>query len=78
MISNVVEPQYRGSFMSLNSSIQQLFVGSASFLAGLIVTNDPVTKKIFHYEWAGYLSIAVLAAAIFVATLLRKSTSQNL
>lgn len=54
MISNVVEPQYRGSFMSLNSSFQQLFVGSASFMAGLIVTND-ASRRIHHYPWAGYL-----------------------
>jgi predicted MFS family arabinose efflux permease len=75
MISNVIEPEYRGSFMSLNSSFQQLFVGSASFLAGLIVTNDPVTKKIYNYEWAGYLSIAILAFCIYLGFLLKKNSS---
>ena len=75
MVSNVIEPQYRGSFMSVNSSLQQLFVGSASFMAGLIVSNDPVTKKIFHYEWVGYLSIAILAFCIFLGFALKKSTS---
>ncbi len=72
MISNVIEPQYRGSFMSLNSSFQQLFVGSASFIAGLIVTNDPITKKIYHYSWAGYLSIAVLAFCIYLGYVLKR------
>ena len=75
MVSNVIEPQYRGSFMSVNSSLQQLFVGSASFMAGLIVSNDPVSKKIFHYEWVGYLSIAILAFCIFLGFALKKSTS---
>jgi predicted MFS family arabinose efflux permease len=75
MVSNVIEPQYRGSFMSVNSSLQQLFVGSASFMAGLIVSNDPVTKKIFYYDWVGYLSIAILAFCIFLGYALKRSTS---
>jgi predicted MFS family arabinose efflux permease len=72
MISNVIEPQYRGSFMSLNSSLQQLFVGSASFIAGLIVTNDAITKKIDHYNWLGYFSISVLAFCVFMAYYLKR------
>lgn len=76
MISNVIESQYRGSFMSLNSSFQQLFVGSASFMAGLIVTNDPVTKKIFHFHWVGYLSIGVLVLTVLVGRHLRKLTPE--
>jgi MFS transporter, DHA1 family, inner membrane transport protein len=75
MISNVVEPQYRGSFMSMNSSLQQLFVGSASFISGLVVTNDPVTKRIAHYNWVGYLSIVVLAFCIYLGFALKKYSS---
>jgi predicted MFS family arabinose efflux permease len=74
MVSNVIESQYRGSFMSVNSSLQQLFVGSASFMAGLIVTNDPVSKKIFHYDWVGYFSIAVLAFCIYLGYALKRKT----
>jgi predicted MFS family arabinose efflux permease len=74
MVSNVIESQYRGSFMSVNSSLQQLFVGSASFMAGLIVTNDAVSKKIFHYNWVGYLSIAVLAFCIYLGYALKNKT----
>lgn len=75
MVSNVIEPQYRGSFMSINSSLQQLFVGSASFMAGLIVTNDPISKKIFHYDWVGYLSITILAFCVYLGYVLKKNTS---
>ena len=74
MVSNVIEPQYRGSFMSLNSSFQQLFVGSASFIAGLVVTNDPSTKKIYNYDWVGYISIGVLAFCIFLGYVLKRNT----
>lgn len=75
MMSNVVEAKYRGSFMSINSSLQQLFVGSASFAAGLIVTNDPVTKKIYNYHWVGYLSIAILGFCIYLAYALKKNST---
>ncbi|MBD0276802.1 MAG: MFS transporter [Flavisolibacter sp.] len=77
MISNVIESQYRGSFMSINSSLQQLFVGSASFMAGLIVTNDPGTRKIFHYDWVGYLSVGILLFCVFLGFLLQKSFSKD-
>ncbi|HEX6335064.1 MAG TPA: MFS transporter [Flavisolibacter sp.] len=76
MISNVVEPEYRGSFMSINSSLQQLFVGSASFMAGLIVTNDPVSHKIYRYNWVGYLSILVLAFCVYLAYVLKRNSER--
>jgi hypothetical protein len=44
-------------------------------MAGLIVSNDPVTKKIFYYDWVGYLSIAILAFCIFLGYALKRSTS---
>jgi predicted MFS family arabinose efflux permease len=75
MISNVVETRYRGSFMSLNSSMQQLFVGTASFIAGLIVTND-ADRKIHNYQWAGYLSIAILAFCVILGFLLKKNSDR--
>ncbi len=71
MISNVVESKYRGSFMSINSSLQQLFIGTASVIAGLIVTDD-ATKRIQHYEWVGYLSILIIIASIYMARVLGK------
>ena len=72
MISNVIEARYRGSFMSINSSLQQLFVGSASFVAGLIVSNDPVTKKISHYSWVGWASVVILSLCIYLGYALKK------
>ena len=75
MISNVVEARYRGSFMSISSSLQQLFVGSASFAAGLIVSNDPATKKIHHYQWVGYLSIIILAFCVYLGYVLKRNSA---
>ncbi len=59
MISNVVSHEQRGSFMTFNSSVQQLGTGIASLISGFIVTKDS-TGKLYRYEWVGYISIVVL------------------
>ena len=66
MISNVVNPQQRGSFMSFNSSVQQLGTAAASFIAGFIVIQG-TDGKIQHYNWLGYISIVVLLICFFLA-----------
>jgi len=66
MISNVVNPQQRGSFMSFNSSVQQLGTAAASFIAGFIVIQG-TDGKIQYYNWLGYISIAVLLICFFLA-----------
>lgn len=63
MITEVVKPEQRGSFMSINGSIQQLGSGLAALSAGAIVTTEK-SGKILHYEWVGYLSIVVLLASL--------------
>jgi len=66
MISNVVKAEQRGSFMSFNSSMQQLGTSIASFVAGFLIIKDDV-GKIHHYSWLGYLSIVVLLASMIMA-----------
>jgi MFS transporter, DHA1 family, inner membrane transport protein len=66
MITTVVNPAERGQFMSFNSSFQQLFTGMASIIAGFIVVKD-AGGKIFHYNWVGYLSVAVIFSTVFIA-----------
>jgi DHA1 family inner membrane transport protein len=66
MISTVVDQQNRGSFMSFNSSMQQLGQGIASIGAGYIVISSP-TGKILRFDWVGYLSIFVLILAFLLA-----------
>jgi predicted MFS family arabinose efflux permease len=70
MVSQVVKPEHRGSFLSFNSSIQQLFTGLASTLAGFIVVSGP-DHKIGHYNWLGYISVAVIALCLLLARRLK-------
>ncbi|MBP7473749.1 MAG: MFS transporter [Pyrinomonadaceae bacterium] len=76
MISNVVPPERRGSFMSFNSSVQQMFVGLASVIAGLIVIKMP-DNTIARYEVTGYLSIAIILCSLFFATMLHRRSGES-
>ena len=65
MISEVVSQEQRGSYMSINGSVQQLGSGIASLAAGAIVITD-ASGKIMRYNWVGYLSILVLIASLLL------------
>jgi predicted MFS family arabinose efflux permease len=66
MVASAVEPAFRGSFMSLNSSVQQLGTAVAAFIAGLImVRNEDGTLS--NYPYVGLLAIALSLVSIGVA-----------
>jgi predicted MFS family arabinose efflux permease len=71
MITASVNPKYRGSFMSINSSLQQLMAGLGSLLAGMIIVKDEVTGHLLNYPYVGYFSIFMGIMAIFLARGLR-------
>ena len=53
MVSQLVEPKIRGTFMSLVGSVQMLASGIASVLAGAVVTIT-ADGKMEHYNLVGY------------------------
>jgi len=73
MVSGVTTEENRGSFMSLNSSIQHLGTGIAALVAGAIVQKNH-TGRLDRYEWVGYLSVLVLLAGFFLGRHLFKGT----
>ncbi len=75
MISNVVEPQKRGSFMSFNSSVQQLGTAMAALIAGFVVISG-TGGKIFRYEWLGYLSVFILLTCAFIGHKIFRSSEK--
>jgi MFS transporter, DHA1 family, inner membrane transport protein len=76
MISNMVSQEQRGSFMTFNSSVQQLGTGLASLIAGFIVTKDS-TGKLYRYEWVGYISIVVLLLGLILGRYLFASMDKK-
>ncbi len=66
LVTSSVEPKSRGSFMSINSSAQQLASGASSFIAGLIVGNAS-DGTMTNYHLVGALAIlATLTCIVLV------------
>ena len=66
----VVPARQRGSFMSLNTSVQQLAAGTAAYLAGLIVVKT-AGGSLLHFEWVGYLAVAGNLLSLLVVRRIR-------
>ncbi len=67
IISSAAQPKLRGTFMSLNGTVQSLAMGLATTLAGFIITVDS-TGRIDGYPLVGYVAIvANLLAIAFVS-----------
>jgi len=76
MISEVVSAEQRGSFMSVNGSIQQLGSGVAALAAGSIVLTEK-SGRIINYNWVGYLSIIVLLSSLLLGRIVFKKMDKE-
>ena len=65
LTSAIPSPQDRGAYMSINSSIQQISGGVASFVAGLIVIQTP-SGFIERYDILGYVVVGSMIIAAFM------------
>jgi predicted MFS family arabinose efflux permease len=63
LTSAVPEPRSRGSFMSVNASVQQISGGVAAGCGGLIVSQD-AQGRLLHYDLLGYVVVAAMLVAI--------------
>ncbi|HET6540000.1 MAG TPA: MFS transporter, partial [Chryseolinea sp.] len=59
LVSAVPVPQDRGSFMSVNSSVQQISGGIAAYVAGKIVV-EAADGKLEHYDTLGYVVVGAM------------------
>lgn len=64
IVSATVKAESRGSFMSVSSSLQQLTAGGASYLAGLVISKDPQSGVLSHYNWIGLFSVVATLSTI--------------
>ncbi|RYZ16899.1 MAG: MFS transporter [Chitinophagaceae bacterium] len=76
LVSNVVPPESRGSFMSFNSSVQQMGTSAASLLAGAIVLKGE-KGEILRYGWLGYASLTILLLCAFLGQYNFRGTHQQ-
>ena len=70
MVSAVVKPQDRGTFMSLENSARQLSSGVASQLAGLII-GSTAAGALTNYGIVGVIGVITTLIAIYIAFLIK-------
>lgn len=66
IIASAAQPGLRGTFLSLNATMQALAMGMASTLAGYIITQD-ASGRIVGYGTVGYVAIGANLLAIWFA-----------
>jgi predicted MFS family arabinose efflux permease len=70
LITSSSAPAVRGSFMSLNSAVQQLGAGLASWVGGLLLTKD-ADGRLLGYPLVGMLGCASALGSVWLAGRLR-------
>lgn len=66
LTSGVPEITDRGAYMGINSSIQHISGGIASFVAGLIVYQPASNAPLQHYDTVGYVTICTMLLTIIM------------
>lgn len=77
LLTAVPIPQDRGAFMSINSSVQQVSGGIATFIAGLIVAEGP-GGKLLHYDTLGYVVVGAMSITIVMMYLIHLQVEKGL
>ncbi len=63
LMTAIPDPQDRGAFMGINSSIQQISGGVAAAVAGMIVVQTS-SGKLEHYDMLGYVVVGAMVITI--------------
>jgi len=64
LITSAAQPKLRGTFMSLNATVQSLAMGLATTLAGFLTSLDG-SGRIVGYPLVGYVAVAANLVAIW-------------
>jgi predicted MFS family arabinose efflux permease len=72
LLTSTIEPRYRGGFMSINSSVQQLSSGFAAWISGLVIGQH--AGHMTRFGAVGAMSVAFGLAAIYLSRSLKTTT----
>ena len=78
--SAVADPQDRGAYMSINSSLQQMAGGLASVFAGFVVVQKTKSGPIENFDTLGYIMVGFVMICLFLVyrvSILVKSKTNN-
>ncbi|HVD99215.1 MAG TPA: MFS transporter [Cytophagaceae bacterium] len=77
LTSALPQPQDRGAFMSINSSVMQFSGGIAATIAGKIVSQGP-NNELIHYNTLGYVVMGSIVLGIILFYILNEQVQKNL
>jgi predicted MFS family arabinose efflux permease len=66
LVLNAIDASKRGSFMSLNSAVQQI-AGSLGTITAAYIITDTQEGKLQHFDMVGLLAITATAICIFIS-----------
>lgn len=78
LISGVPEAKDRGAYMGINSSIQQVSGGVASFVAGLIVFQPAKNTPLQHFDIIGYVTTGTMLITLLLMYFINQQVSKKL
>ncbi len=64
--SMVANPEDRGAYMAISSSLQQVAGGLGAFIAGLVIVQQGAQGPLQHFDWLGYLAMGIFIACVFL------------
>jgi predicted MFS family arabinose efflux permease len=67
LITSSARPAYRGSFMSVNSSVQQMAMGLAALLAGVLLHRAGPGQPVEGYPLVGLVACASMVLSVVLA-----------
>ena len=78
LISGVPDMKDRGAYMGINSSIQQVSGGIASFVAGLIVYQPAKNAPLQHFDTVGYVTACTMLITLGMMYFIDRQVSRKL
>ena len=76
LLTAIPEPQDRGAFLGINSSVQQIAGGVAAAIAGVIVIQSP-SGKLERYPLLGYVVIGSMIVTVILMYFLNQYVAQK-
>ena len=70
LVTSVVKPESRGSFMSVRASVNEMALALSSLIAGMIIHKN-ADGSLIHYNIVGYFAIAMSIVAIWLGKQLK-------
>jgi predicted MFS family arabinose efflux permease len=67
LITSSAHPAYRGSFLSVNAAVQQLAMGLAALMAGVLLHQAGPNEPLSGYPLIGLLACATTALSVYLA-----------